>query len=354
MALIFTKEQEWLEKWDQFVSDNNASHLVYSDWLKSYESYGFDFEIGIFVDNEKIIGGYGAVIPKIAFLKFYILPYGPIVLKENRSIWEELILAIKKRSNEIKSCYCQIALPYSEKNQIEKIQRDFLEHLNFKKGNYFKYVFSFAGLNWIDLRKYKSAEEVLMDFKSSVRRDIRNASRKDSTIEYFSKPEQIELAYKVCQENANRANYPIRDWQDVKETIFALIEKQNAKFIVASKDGEIKGAIFIIKTGKYYTYIFGGTKKEKPDLLTGHLLQWEAIKLSLLENCVGYNISLGGSKGVREFKNGFNTNEILNENSKYYFINNRILFFIYISLEKYVKPYKGRIAGILRSVKNKK
>lgn len=353
MTIIFTKEKEWLIKWDQFVRDNSDSHLVYSDWLKSYQSYGFDFEIGICIDNEKIIGGYGAVIAKMSFFRFYIIPYGPITLDDNELIEQELINAIKRRVKERKACYCQITLPFSEKVQIKNSQTEFLENLNFKKGNHFKYVFSFVGLNWLDLKKYKSADEILLDFKSSVRRDIRNALRKDTLVKYVTDSEEIEAAYKICQENAQKANYGIRDWQDIKETLFALIEKGNAKFIVSIKNNEIKGAIFIIKTGRYYTYTFGGTKKEKPDLLTGHLLQWEAVKLSFLENCDGYNISLGGSKGVQEFKKGFNTNEILAENAKYNLIGNNLLFFMYVSLENYMKPYKTRIAKILRFIKAK-
>lgn len=352
MNIIFTKEKEWLEKWDQFVLEHSDSHLVYSDWLRSYRSYGFDYEIGICLDNEKIIGGYGAVIAKVTFFKFYIVPYGPIILDENDPIWKELIYAIKARAKKSRSCYCQITLPFSEETSIEQNKIKLLENLNFTNGSLFKYVFSFVGLNWISLTSYKSIEEILLDFKSTVRRDIRSASRKEVLVKYATEAEDIESAYKICIENAKKGNYAIRDWQDIKETIFSLIKKKKAKFIIGVKNDQIKGAIFIVKTRRSYTYIFGGTKKEKPDILIGHLLQWEAIKLSFSENAVGYNISLGGSKGVQQFKNGFNTREILNEKAKYFLITNKALFFAYIAIEKYMRPYKTRIAKVLHFIKN--
>ena len=48
---LFTKDENWLLKWDKFVYENPmGSHLIYSDWLKSYESYGFDYEVGLLIE----------------------------------------------------------------------------------------------------------------------------------------------------------------------------------------------------------------------------------------------------------------------------------------------------------------
>ena len=351
MEFLFTKEQKWLDKWDEFLKkENRGSHLQYSHWLQSYKSYGFDYEICVFIKNQEIIGGFGAVIAKFSFFKFYIIAYGPIV-KQDNSILEKLIFKVQERAKEIKACYCQINLPFSNNPLIEnhvfnnKIQLTNLKL--FKSGHLFKFVFSLNGLNWLDLKQYNDPEKLLLDFKSSVRRDIRSAIRKDLTVKFLDSEKDIKAAYNLCQENALRSNYAIRDWDEFKETIFGLIKKGNAKFISANKDNEMKGAIFLIKSGNFYTYILGGTKKEKPDLLVGHFLQWEAIKLSINEKCEGYNISLGGSKGVQEFKNSFNTQNILFENGKYYKVLNSFLFSFFIFFEKYLKPYKKRIAKIL-------
>ncbi|WP_291285017.1 GNAT family N-acetyltransferase [Flavobacterium sp.] len=355
MKILFTKEKYWLDKWDEFViANSDGSHLVLSDWLKSYQSYGFDFEVGLYIENEEIIGGYGAVIPKLSFFKFYIIPYVPLLLNENNLVLPQIIEAAINRSNFLKTSCLQIASPSLLKFEKDIYYSKYLKKHSFKKGNRFKYVFSFTGLNWLDLKKYNTIDDLLLDFKSSVRRDIRSAERKGVTISYAVTYNEIERAYKICLENAQKANYGLRDWNDIKETIVDLIEKGIAKFIVGTKDNEVKGAIFIIKAGGYYTYILGGTKKEKPDLLVGHLLQWEAIKLSFLEKNKGYNLSLGGSKGVQDFKNGFNTKQILAEDSAYYLINNSLLFSIYVFFEKYMKPHKRAMAKILASIKRLK
>ena len=94
-----------------------------------------------------------------------------------------------------------------------------------------------------------------------------------------------------------------------------------------------------MKSGNHYTYVLGGTKKEKPDVLAGHFLQWEAIKLSFEEKNDGYNISLGGSEGVMEFKNSFNNQQVFFKNGQYYLELKPMVFRLFLFFEKRVKPH---------------
>lgn len=343
---FFTKEPKWLDRWDTYLQQTpQGSYILLSDWVKSYASYGFDNELCLFVKNDTIVGGFNAVVAKVAFFKFYIVPYGPIATDNDSAILNVLVAKVAQRAAEIKACYCQINLPFlSDETDISALQ-------DFQSGQLFKYVFALNGLNWIDLKNYSEAEALLLDFKSSVRRDIRSSIRKGLSVAFLSDENEIKKAYDLCVANASERNYAIRDWKDVQESILNLIEKNYAKFIVAYKDGEMKGAIFIVKAGNYYNYLFGGTKKEKPDLLVGHFLQWEALKLSLEEHRIGYNISLGGSQGVIAFKNSFNATEVLFQNSKHYKVINSFLFSFFLYFEKYIKPYKKTIAKVLSYLK---
>lgn len=359
MEIFFTKDKKWIDKWDNWIDSNQrGSHLLFSDWLKSYKNYGFDFELVIALKDGLIIGGFGAVIAKMSFFKFYIVPHGPIALDNNILVLDKLIAAVSQGAKKNKACYAQINLPLSSNDLITShsmVLNNDLDSLKlFKKGHFFKYVFSLNGLNWIDLRGFQDEDLLLSSFKTSVRRDIRSSCRKGLDLAYLKDIELIKQAYKICEENARKNNYAIRSWSDFGETIINLIQKNRANFIAAYKDGALKGAILLVKSGGYYTYILGGTVKEKPDLLVGHFLQWEALKLSLKENCNGYNISLGGSKGVQEFKNSFNTENIFFENSKYNQIINPYLFAVFSLFEKYLKPYKSQIAKFIAVFKNKK
>lgn len=71
IKIISSSEKEWLNKWDDFVvKENVSSHLMLSDWNKSFETYGFDFEVVALFDGNSIMGGFTAVIAKALFLNF--------------------------------------------------------------------------------------------------------------------------------------------------------------------------------------------------------------------------------------------------------------------------------------------
>ncbi|HRE78354.1 MAG TPA: peptidoglycan bridge formation glycyltransferase FemA/FemB family protein [Flavobacterium sp.] len=355
MEIVFSKDKLWLDKWDSYViNEDRGSHLLLSDWNKSFYSYGFDFEIGILLDNDKIIGGFAAVIAKAFVFKFYIIPYGPIVSLGYEECLNELIEATNTRAKYHKTCYCHINIPITETQNLHTLSAiDNLSSLkSAQKGHVFKYVYSTNGLNWVDLKSYNE-ESKLNSLKSSVRRDIRSSYRKDLQFEIIETNQQIEEAYRLYLENAKSANYSIRDWNDIKTTLFELQKKNVLKILVVRKENQIKGSILLIKSGNYYTYILGGTKREKPDLLAGHFLQWEAIKLSLNENHSGYNISLGGSKGVFEFKNSFNTEQFYFKGGQYHWVINSNYFKLYQMLEKHLKKKKKKISSLLKFLKRK-
>jgi hypothetical protein len=356
MEIIYTKDKDWIDKWDTFIINNDkGSHLMLSDWIKSYQSYGFDYEFCIGIYNDIIIGGYGVVIAKALVFKFFIVPYGPIVTKGYEGQFNQLIATVPERAKYHKSCYCHITLPFSQVSnaRIYNVLPELSALNNAKEGHLFKYVYSSSGLNWIDLKGFDD-ESKIMTLKSAVRRNIRNSYRKGLILELMDSNVKLEVGYRLFIENSRLANYSIREWYDIKESIFALQEKGLLKMLGAYKNGELKGAILLVKSGNYFTYILGGSKKEVPDLRTGDFLQWEAVKLSFAYGFDGYNISLGGSKGVIEFKNSFNTEQIEFENSKFHWILKPSFFNMFLLFEKHLKPHKKKISMILSIFKEKK
>lgn len=354
MELLFTKEHNWLKKWDEFIlNENKASHLLLSDWNKSFESYGFDYEICIAIIDNKIIGGYAAVIAKALFFKFYIVPFGPIISENKSNNFEKLIAQVPKRAKVFNSCYCHITIPISD--SISKHVYANFANLEILKtastGHLFKYVYSSNGLNWKNFEVISNEELLLESLKTTLRRDIRSSIRKGLILKELISESELKSGYDLCLENAKQNNYSLRDWNSFKKTILDLVDKKYAKFIAAYKDNELKGAMFLVKSGNYYTYIFGGTKKEKPDLLVGHFLQFEAMKIGVNENLSGYNISLGGSKGVVKLKNSYADEQLFFENSKHHWILKPFYFKMYLFLEKRLKSNKKLLSKLLSIIK---
>lgn len=356
MELLYTKEVAWLNKWDNYLMTNDLGcHLLYSDWLKSYTKYGFDFEILILKSKDKIIGGFGAVIAKSLFFKFYIIPHGPIVSLGYEKELDKIIASFVDRAKKLNCCYVQYSLPLSNDALIEKqtYSPEVLQLINNlgKKGNLFKYVYSSYGINWVDCNSTNSHEELLLQFSSQVRRNINLSYRNNPIIEFASSENECRSAYSLIEENAKEGGYAVRSFNDFKDTILEMVAKKSAFLMTAKVGNEIKGCAFFVKSGNHFTYISGGTKKEKPDMKIGYLLHWEIIKKSFQSGFSGYNISMGGSKGVVEFKAKFNTKVLFFEAPHYHVIFSPLLFKIYLILNSIFVKNKKTVSVLLKRFK---
>jgi lipid II:glycine glycyltransferase (peptidoglycan interpeptide bridge formation enzyme) len=335
------------------LHQNVANHLLLSAWNQSFQSYGFDYEIGLLLDEKKIVGGFAAVIAKAAFFKFYIVPFGPIISDAYTAEWNSLIAQIPERAKEKGCCYAHVSLPLSNKLNPhvypEKVTLPILATA--KEGHRFKYVYSAYGINWKSVQGFETEEDFINSFRASVRRYIRSAQRKELELRFLEDEKEVKNAYNLCLENADNHGYALRSWSDFKGTLLQMTQQKQAYFMGAFFEGNIKGAALIVKAGNHYTYILGGTKKEKPDFLAGHFLHFEAMRLAYREKLSGYNISLGGSKGVIGLKSSYADEQVYFENGKYHWVLRPTYFKLYLFFEKYLKKYKKPIAKLLALLK---
>ena len=354
MNSFFTKDADWLNKWDIFLkNENRGNHLLYSDWLSSYKSYGFDFEVFIVLNNtNEIVGGFGAVIAKSLIFKFYIVPIGPIFNIGFEHEIHNAITQIKMQSTKLGCCYVQFKLPIIKEKinfQYAYLNQNLLNNdLNFQFGNLFKHVYSSNGFNWVSFDGCNSSQDLLTQFSVQVRRNINISLKINADISFAETLDDCQLAYEIIQINANENNYSVRLFDDFKNTILSLIQKNLAFMMVVKINNQIKGSAFVVNCGNHYTYITGGTFKEKPDLKIGYLLHWKIIEKSFEMGFLGYNISLGGSKGVVDFKAKFNTETFLFANDAQYLIFKPIYFKLYLLLKSMLKNNKKSISKILK------
>ena len=356
IRLLFTKEIEWQKKWDEFLTNNpKGSHLILSDWLKSYKSYGFDNELGLILENDEIIGGYGAVIPKLLLFKFYIIPYGPIINNENKHQLAEIAEQISTRANSLGCCYVQFSLPISSNCKIKDFVFDPSEvklfENKFKTGKLFNYVYCSYGLNWMDFSEHSDPDSYLKILPSKVRQYVRLPYKKNTKILNVTDEIELKKGYDVFEFSGKENGYKIRAFNDVKTSILSLINSNQAYFLNIYVDGEVKASGFYINAGGYTTNVMAGVIKEKPDFKLGYMLQWEAIKKAFENGHKGYNISIGGSKGVQDFKSKFDAEAIYFEKPHHYLILKPNYFKVFKFFDKYLKKYKQKISSILSKMK---
>lgn len=351
IELFTTQDQVWMNKWDDFIENHpKGIHLQYSDWVKSYISYGFTFEIGLAVSNNEIIGGYAAVIASKFGFGFYCISNGPIVDSNNPEVSKGLLELAKSSAKKAKCCCLQITAPNLDGLLDYSPSSD--DTVYPKKGKPFPFIYASNGLNWVDFNECNSPDAYLQTFvKRNLRRDIRSAQRKKTKVAAITCEKEIEKAYRLFENNAKIQNYSVRNWADFKPSLLDLVNRKRAIVLGSSHEGELKGAVLLMKAGGHFTYVMGGSVKEKPNLLVGELLQWNAIVESFENGFKGYNISLGGSKGVIDFKNKFSPKEKTIAENTCHWVFRPLKFSMYLKMVFILKKAKPFIANFLLKVK---
>lgn len=286
---------QW-EQWDLFLKNRiDASFLGYSTWLETYHILPFlvKKEGFVAVMNGQIIGGITGV--KFGFFKasIFISPAGFVFMESVSDLQKKELI-----ENAVKSFFSNYL-----KVQLSSIFELSSLHENLKEGKKIKYLYLNPGQNIINLKS--SINEQLLYFKSKLRRDINASLRKGLEIKVITQKEELPIVYELFKHNALSAGYSVRNYRYLKKPWEKGLKDKKFIFFLALKDGIPKGALWLIDCGKKLHYVMGGSKKEKPDLLIGYFLQYHAITLSIDLGYSSYNISLGGSEGVKKFKSDF-------------------------------------------------
>jgi len=310
MEWLWTNEKQWYDRWDTFNDSTGRGHyLQLSDWLFSYHVFGFETELLLGLENGEICLGYGVIKVKYSLFKFCVINCGPIIREGYESYLEEAINIFLNKSKREKAFYCHVCLPVMNEGSFPHglpnavLAPDSI-FFSGSIGMLYKVVFSFGGFLWVNL-EYINSEEKLESFKANTRRDIRASLRKGLSMVEAETYDQIREAYKAIEINAKEVGFVVRPWAEFKNYLLESHRKGFARFLMAYKDNDCKGVMLLLKVNRRYTYVMGGAKREKPDLLVGDFLQWNAMMIMMSEGMKGYDISWGGSKGVMDFKLSF-------------------------------------------------
>jgi lipid II:glycine glycyltransferase (peptidoglycan interpeptide bridge formation enzyme) len=317
--LIEVINENELREWDSLNFNSfYGHHLQLSNWLKSYRSYGFDFEILKLIDKKtgQIVAGAGFVIIKKLWIKLAICPSGPIIFSNDFFGISELIILIKNHYNNLNFSLVQFNLPIfadpSETLKYFQPKAISEKSLNFLiKGQIFKGVSAINGVRAVDLFNHRenrhfSEDELMKNFSKNTKRNIIKAYQFSTKVEFIKFSKDLKSAYEIIWANSISQGYTIRTWKEFGPYLTDMFETGHCHFIIAKSNDEVHGALILFECGQRLTYIMGGTKRLATDLKIGHLLHFEAIKYALKSKFLFYDISVGGPPSVTKFKEGFN------------------------------------------------
>lgn len=348
---FFTKEQIWLDKWDNYLQETERGlYNQLSYWIKSYDIYGFDYNFYIITENDKIIGGCGLVIAKVSVFKFLIVPCGPVLDKNQEHLLDIVLTDLKEYAINKSCCYFQINLPIIKDRigfhdyTLNKISTDSTFY-KAQEGTKFKYVIPLFGMRLVDLYQ-KSFDEVVKEFSSNHKRNLKKYNLFNFDFKQVKTEQEIAEAYECFVQNAQNKGYPLRSYESMKDTLQSYVDNNQAIIATCIYQNKVVGAIYVMICGQRLIYINGGVLKEYQNLPISVYMHCELIKYSIEKDYKSYDISVGGSEGVVRFKEGFGSQLFDFENSRYWILK-PFYFKIYIFLEKWLKPYKQTIAKVL-------
>jgi len=157
-------------------------------------------------------------------------------------------------------------------------------------------------------------EEVMANFKSKTRYNIRLAERRGVTVR-SGRREDISDFYQILETTAQRDGFAVRDISYYYDIWDLIISRDLGKmFLAYIRDELIAGAI-AFSLGQQAWYVYGASSSRHRNLMPNYLLQWRMMQWAKQRGCTVYDMrgvarevegeAQGELAGLNRFKRGF-------------------------------------------------
>ncbi|GAA2023961.1 peptidoglycan bridge formation glycyltransferase FemY [Terrabacter terrae] len=165
----------------------------------------------------------------------------------------------------------------------------------------------------VDLRDRTEAE-LLKGMNQQWRRNVKKAEKAGVQVRAVG-AEGLDTFHALYVESAHRDNFMPRPkaYFDVMARSFATDEGPvSARFYEAHVDGDVLASALMIRFGRTFSYLYGGSTERNRDARASNALQWRAMRDAAAAGCEaydfrGFNTSLGATSpltGLLLFKLG--------------------------------------------------
>jgi lipid II:glycine glycyltransferase (peptidoglycan interpeptide bridge formation enzyme) len=140
----------------------------------------------------------------------------------------------------------------------------------------------------LDLRGGESA--LLSGMKAKCRYNIRLAERHGVRVREVSySPQATDTFYSVLREASIRNGFVCEPAHFFDKLFRNLAEHKMATMLLAEHDGAVLACLLMVVCGERATYLYGGSRNEKRNLMAGYALQWQAIRVAIASGCKIYD-----------------------------------------------------------------
>ncbi len=319
MEIINKSDSALLEEFENFAKTSRYGNFMQSlNWPKVKQGWDWDAVISRDKDNN-IQGICLLIIKKIPIFgtTFLYAPHGPTCDWSNKEIMQDLFDGVKVLAKKYKSYQFMWDPCFEEKDKhISKMIEDMG----------FTHIYNAPELSTIQARNNymlrniegKTADEVMMTFKSDWRNRIRKSGRKGVVCKACGK-EALDDFYPMMQATGIRDGFSIRSKEYFANMLDALGEEHCRLFVCYLNDEEtgkeipVSGALTTQYAGKT-CYVYGASSNHYRNTYPNYLMQWTMINWAIdngdfiydFQGIPFYTDETHPNYGVYKFKKGFN------------------------------------------------
>lgn len=303
---------------------NKNQYAEYEDFAKNYPlgvitqsikwhqvKSNWENEVVVVRENGKIIAGISILIRSVPiFGSMMYAPRGPLMDFQSPEIFAKLkkgidILARKHRA------YLLKIDPELLDNQSEAFKKEMkdLGFTHFAGETGFEHIQT--RFNYRVYLENRTEEQLLMDFHSKTRYNIRLAGRRGVTVKSTGK-DGLDDFMELMRITGERDGFTVRSKSYFENMLDALGE--DIRLYIAYYEGiAIAGGIASSYGGRT-SYIYGASHNDHRNVMAPHLIQWEMIKWAVETNSTVYDMmGVSGDTdpednplyGLYRFKDGF-------------------------------------------------
>ena len=307
-VLRFCRTAAEYEAWDQFVSDFRGAHYcqLYG-WLSSYEPMGFDPEVMIQLEGERIVGGAAFLSFKLPVVPWraFILPHGPLCDEADPDSWDTLMAGLDEHFRQHGAIYAQ-AWPHVVPDDVAGLER--FAAAGYQDVCLFRAHEFSSTLLAIDIGNRRE-EEILAGFRKQTRYYCRRSLKSGLELRLGRSDDDLRASYELLEESGRYHGYQPRPYRSLATAFERLVPKGRALLLQVWTNGELAGTIFVIFAGRIATYYAAATSRAHASLYPSEFLHLHAIRLAQQHGMEVYDLMNWSDPGVAQFKRGFRPRE---------------------------------------------
>ena len=289
MGVLDKNNKKEIEKYNEFIVSNETTSVMQTmEWAKLKSTWNYEV-VYTEKDNKIVMSALVLIkrIPGINMDLFYI-PRGPIGDLKNSQDLNNLLKEIDKLKEKYKpfmlTCDPQISNGKELSNSLKNNNCSIKKHSAY---DIYQPKYNFV----IKVNENMSDDDILKNFSSSSRTNVRKSIKKGCTIRVSSSKEDLQKFFDLHYETGKRSNFITRPYK-YYETLLDLLGEKSFKIFLIENDGICYASNIGLQFGNKLWYLAGGTSMERKELKPSYLVQFSMFKYCTENNLKYYE--LGG------------------------------------------------------------